>query len=88
MLIIRNLENCGVRAGQHEPAQANLRTGWMRLRRPARLNTSPGQTAGVFLVEHEAKPVLGIEIRIRMFLGLQDPDSLVKGMDPDSSLFS
>jgi hypothetical protein len=32
------------------------------------------------------KPVLGI--RIRMFLDLPDPDPLVKGMDPNSSLFS
>ncbi len=34
-------------------------------------------------------PVLGIQIRrIRMFLGLPDPDSLVRGMapDPDPSL--
>jgi hypothetical protein len=29
-------------------------------------------------------PVLGIRIRlIRMFLGLQDPDPLVRGTDPD-----
>jgi hypothetical protein len=38
--------------------------------------------------------VLGIriqsQIRIRMFLGLTDPDSLVRGMDPDpnTSLFT
>jgi hypothetical protein len=35
--------------------------------------------------------VLGIRIsRIRMFLGLPDPDPLVRGMDPDPdhSLFS
>jgi hypothetical protein len=35
-------------------------------------------------------PVLGIWIRrIRMFLGLPDPDSLVRGInpDPDPSLF-
>jgi hypothetical protein len=31
---------------------------------------------------------LGIRIRrIRMFLGIQDPDPLVRGMDPDPSLF-
>jgi hypothetical protein len=30
-------------------------------------------------------PVLGI--RIRMFLGLPDPDPLIKGIDPDPSLF-
>ncbi len=29
-------------------------------------------------------PVLGI--RIRIFLGLQDPDPLVRGTDPDPSL--
>jgi hypothetical protein len=29
-------------------------------------------------------PVLGI--RTRMFLGLPDPDPLVRGMDPDPSL--
>ncbi len=28
-------------------------------------------------------PVLRIQIRIRMFLGLPDPDTLVSGMDPD-----
>ncbi len=36
-------------------------------------------------------PVLGIRIhRNRMFLGLQDPNPLVRGMDPDPdpSLFS
>jgi hypothetical protein len=32
-------------------------------------------------------PVLGIRIRILMFLGLQDPDPLVRGADPDPSLF-
>ncbi len=34
--------------------------------------------------------VLGIWIRnqIRMFLGLPDPDPLVRGTDPDPSLFS
>jgi len=32
------------------------------------------------------KPVLGI--RIRMFLGLPDPDSFVGGLAPDPSLFS
>jgi malate/lactate dehydrogenase len=33
--------------------------------------------------------VLGIRIRrIRMFLGLPDPDKLVRGTDPDPSLFS
>jgi hypothetical protein len=30
------------------------------------------------------KPVL--RTRIRMFLGLLDPDSLVRGMDPDPSI--
>jgi hypothetical protein len=30
------------------------------------------------------KPVL--RIRIHMFLGLQDPDPLVRGMDPDPAL--
>jgi hypothetical protein len=38
------------------------------------------------------KTVLGIRIRIRMFLALpdQDPDPLARGMDPapDTSLFS
>jgi hypothetical protein len=34
------------------------------------------------------KPVLGIRNRIRMFLGLPDPDPLVKGTDPDPSFFS
>ncbi len=29
------------------------------------------------------KLVLGIRIRVRIFLGLQDQDSLVRGMDPD-----
>jgi hypothetical protein len=42
------------------------------------------------LHEGTEKPVLGI--RIRMFLGLPDPDPLVRGMDPDPapdpSLFS
>jgi hypothetical protein len=33
-------------------------------------------------------PVVGIRIcRIRMFLGLQVPDPLVRGTDPDPSLF-
>jgi hypothetical protein len=33
------------------------------------------------------KPVLRIRIhRIHMFLGLQDPDPLVRGMDPDPSI--
>jgi hypothetical protein len=34
--------------------------------------------------------VLGIRIRnrIRMFLGLSDPDPLFRGKDPDPSLFS
>jgi hypothetical protein len=37
----------------------------------------------------EFKAVLEIRIRkIRMFLGLLDPDPLVIGMDPDPSLFS
>jgi hypothetical protein len=27
-----------------------------------------------------------LRIRIRMFLGLMDPDPLVKGMDPDPSI--
>ncbi len=35
---------------------------------------------------HEFTSVL--EIRIRMFLGLPDPDPLVRGTDPDPSLFS
>jgi hypothetical protein len=37
-----------------------------------------------------SKVVLGIRRRIRMFLGLPDPDSLVRGTDPDTdpSLFS
>ncbi len=33
------------------------------------------------------KAVLGVRNRIRMFLGLPDPDPLVRGKDPDSSLF-
>ncbi len=32
------------------------------------------------------KPVLRIRIRIHVFLGLQDPDPLVKGLDPDPSI--
>ncbi len=35
------------------------------------------------------EPVLRIRIRIHrihMFLGLQDPDQLVRGMDPDPAL--
>jgi hypothetical protein len=33
-------------------------------------------------------PVLGIRIRrIRMFMGLPDPDPLVRGIDPDPSLY-
>jgi hypothetical protein len=31
---------------------------------------------------------LVVGIRIRMFLGLLDPDPLVRGTDPDPSLFS
>jgi hypothetical protein len=44
------------------------------------------QTRGSYL----NKAVLGIRLRIRMFLGLQGPDPLVKGTDPDPdpSLFS
>ncbi len=34
----------------------------------------------------QSAAVLGI--RIRMFEGLPDPDPLVRGMDPDPSLFS
>jgi hypothetical protein len=35
------------------------------------------------------EPVLGIRIRrVRMILCLPDPDPLVRGMDPDPSLFS
>jgi hypothetical protein len=34
----------------------------------------------------DLKAVLGI--RIRMFLGLPDPDPLVRGTDPDPSVFS
>jgi len=32
--------------------------------------------------------VLGIGIRIHIFFGLPDPDPLVRGTDPDPSLFS
>jgi hypothetical protein len=32
-------------------------------------------------------PVLGIRIQCRMFLGLPDPDPLVKGTDPDPDPF-
>jgi hypothetical protein len=32
------------------------------------------------------KPVLRIRIRIHVFLGLQDPDPLIRGMDPDPAL--
>jgi hypothetical protein len=44
------------------------------------------QTRGSYL----NKAVLGIRLRIHMFLGLQDPDLLVTGTDPipDPSLFS
>ncbi len=35
--------------------------------------------------KYSSAPVLGI--RIRMFLGLPDPDLLVSGMDPDPFLF-
>jgi hypothetical protein len=36
--------------------------------------------------EEEEKPVLQIRIRIHMFLGILDPDPLVRGMDPDPSI--
>ncbi len=44
---------------------------------------STGQSFTRFL--HSRVPVLRlrIRIRIRMFLGLLDPDPLVRGMDPD-----
>ncbi len=62
-----------------------------------RLSTGRGQQQGrytAFLAREaytpstgtgsELKSVLGIRIlRVRMFLGLQDPDPLVTGMDPN-----
>jgi hypothetical protein len=34
-------------------------------------------------IETIKKPMFRIQIRIHMFLGLPDPDPLVRGMDPD-----
>jgi hypothetical protein len=34
-----------------------------------------------------AETIVGDPVRIRMFLGLPDPDTLVRGMDLDPSLF-
>ncbi len=35
-------------------------------------------------IHYPEKPMLRIRIRIHMFLGLLDPDQLVRGMDPDT----
>jgi hypothetical protein len=41
----------------------------------------------VFHVAHFGAYKTVLEIRIRIFLGLQDPDPIVRGTDPDPSLF-
>ncbi len=51
-----------------------------------------GPSAGVTIVTALGKQmpqifaVFRIRIRIHMFLGLPDPDPLVRGMDPDPSI--
>jgi hypothetical protein len=46
-------------------------------------NGFKAQIKSAIKVSHECREVLGIRIRrIRMFLGLPDPDPLIRGMDP------
>ncbi len=52
--------------------------------------TGPSAMYIWFLIRRVLAAALGIRIRIRMFLGLADPDLLVRGTntDPDPSPFS
>jgi hypothetical protein len=51
--------------------------------KPAHFPTFPPVSRSVQSLSSALKAVLRIRIRIHMFLGLQDPDPLVRGMDLD-----
>jgi|LakMenEpi03Aug12_release.lakeMendotaPanAssembly.Ray.scaffolds.fasta_scaffold2423593_1 hypothetical protein len=51
-----------------------------------RANPFRGQLEGVGPESRDFFAVFRIRIRIHMFLGLPDPDQLVRGMDPDPSI--
>jgi serine/threonine protein kinase len=45
--------------------------------------TMPGELQGFVGTQAYMAPEVSLLIRIHMFLGLLDPDPLVRGMDPD-----